>query len=354
MKISKRFKKSMLEAGVLAVLLLDLLCWRSGALFWIAALYLMAGYLLYRREALLNFKHSESIRNKMTLADIRAIEEEYTRRDDFNSFEKRAKVRPPLDRYFYLGRYRRVQELLDRYAAGARRILDMGCGFGIHTMYISRHLQIPVVGLELNSMKLTEAVRAFQLDPKPQNLDWVCGEAARPPFRPASFDCILFTEVLEHLLDPTAGLAACRCLLADEGVLILTVPSSHNLNYSNNPFIISEKIFSLFQDRILPPYHNLHAQFEFNWKKPESAYGVHYHFSRQRLESLLRQNGFTTVWSGSYEIEVLPFLLLELLAKGNVTAIARFADPLEKLFEKLPLSRSLGQHLLWIAQKRTG
>lgn len=353
MKISKRFKKSALEAGVLAVFLLDMLWWRSGVLFWFATFYFMVGYVLYRREALLNFKHSKPIRDKMTLADIKAIEEEYTLRDDFDTFEKRAMVRPPLDRYFYLGRYRRVQELLDGYATDCGRILDMGCGFGINTMYVFRHLRIPAVGLELNSMKLAEAISAFQLDPKPTNLEWVCGEAGTPPFRPASFDCILFTEVLEHLLDPSAGLAACRYLLADGGLLILTAPSSHNLNYSNNPLIIAAKIFSLFLDQILPPYHNLHAQFEFNWKKPEPAYGVHYHFSRQRLESLLQQNGFKTVWSGSYEVEAFPFLLLELLAKGNVTTIARFADPLEKLFERMPLTRSLGQHLLWVAQKST-
>ncbi|MDY0042704.1 MAG: class I SAM-dependent methyltransferase [Desulforhabdus sp.] len=354
MKFSKRFKKSTLEAGILTALFLDLLWWHSGFLFWLTALYFFFGYVLYRREALLNFKHSEPIRSKMTLADISAIEEEYTRRDDFNTFEKRAMVRSPLDRYYYLGRYRRVQDLLDRYGAGAGRILDMGCGFGIHTMYAFRQLRIPAVGLELNRMKLTEAVRAFRLDEKPRNLNWVCGEAERPPFRPASFDCILFTEVLEHLLDPSAGLAACRYLLGEGGLLILTTPSSHNLNYSNNPFIIAEKVLSLYWDRILPPYHNLHAQFEFNWKKPEPAYGVHYHFSQRRLAFLLQQNRFETVWWGSYEIEAFPFLLLELLAQGNVKTIAKFADRLEMLSEKLPLIGHLGQHLLWIAQKRTG
>lgn len=336
------------------ILLLDLLWWRSRALFWLAVLYFLIDYLLYRREAHLNFKQSESIRSTMTLADIRAIEEEYTRRDDFNTFEKRAMVRPPLERYFYLGRYQRVRELLERYAAGAGRILDMGCGFGIHSLYIFRHLRIPVTGLEMNSMKLTEAIRMFDLDPKPKNLDWVCGEVERPPFQPASFDCILFTEVLEHLLNPAAGLAACRDLLTDGGLLIITTPSSHNLDYGNNPLIIAERVFSLFQDRILPPYHNLHAQFEFNWRKPEPAYGVHYHFSRQNLQSLLRRNGFETIWRGSYEIEIFPFLVLELLAQGNVPAMAKAADSLEKLLEKLPLLGDLGQHLLWIAKKRTG
>ena len=351
MKISKRLKKSVQEAGVLAAMLADLLWLRTGWLFWPAFLYFLAGYFFYRREAALNFKHSQAIRDKMTLADIRAIEEEYTRRNDFDTFAKRAMVRPPLERYFYMGRYQRVQRMLDRFASGAGRILDMGCGFGVNTVYILRHLRIPVVGLELNAMKLTEAVRAFQLEPKPKDIEWVCGEASKPPFRSASFDCILFTEVLEHLLDPSAGLATCRTLLVEGGLLLLTTPSSHNLNYSNNPFIVAEKVLSLLWDNVLPPYHNLHAQFEFNWKKPEPAYGIHYHFSRQRLESLLHQYGFETLWWGSYEVEVLPFLLLELPAKGDVEKIARFADRFESRAEKVPLIGRLGQHLLWVARK---
>ncbi len=341
----------MREAAVLAVMLIDLLWWRTGALFWLALLYFIADYFFYRREARLNSSHSRKIRDKMTLADIRAIEEEYTLRSDFDTLDKRAMIRPPLERYFYLGRYQRVQRLLDRYASEAARVLDLGCGFGVNTVYILNHLGIPVVGLELNRLKMTEAVRAFRLEAKPKDLEWVCGEASKPPFKASSFDCILYTEVLEHLLEPVAGLAACRNLLSEGGLLLLTTPSSHNLNYSNNPFIVAEKMLSLIWDEVLPPYHNLHAQFEFNWRKPEPAYGVHYHFSRQRMKNLLSQNGFETVWWGSYEVEVLPFLLFELLAKGNVKEISQLADPFERLAEKIPLIGRLGQHLLWVARK---
>jgi len=339
------------EAAVLALMLADLLWWHTDALFWLALVYFIADYFFYRRAARRNFRHSQRIRDEMTLADIKTIEEEYTRRSDFDTFDKRAMVRPPLERYFYLGRYRRVQQLLDRYASGAGRILDLGCGFGVNTVYILNHLRIPVVGMELNRMKMTEAVRSFRLEPKPKDLEWVCGEASNPPFKASSFDCVLFTEVLEHLLEPAAGLAACRTLLSKGGLLLLTTPSSHNLSYSSNPFIVAEKMLSLIRDEVLPPYHNLHAQFEFNWRKPEPAYGIHYHFSRQRLEFLLRQNGFETIWWGSYEVEALPLLLFELLAKGNVKEIARFADPFESLAEKIPVVGRLGQHLLWVARK---
>lgn len=351
MKISKRFKRSALETGALALFLMDLCWWHTRVLAWLAVLYFGWGYFRYRREAVLNFNRSRSIREQMTLSAIRTIEEEYTRRDDYDTFEKRARIRPPLERYFYFGRYRRVQQLLGRYIAGSSRMLDLGCGFGMNTVHAFRTLGVAAVGLELNGMKLTEAVRSCQPHPKPRNLDWVCGQAERPPFRPASFDCILCSEVLEHLLDPPAGLDACRYLLVEGGLLVLTTPSSHNLDHSSNPFIIAEKTASLLWDGVLPPYHNLHAQFEFDWRNPEPAYGIHYHFSRQRLRALLEERGFKTVWSGSYEAEVFPFLLLELLARGNVERIARFADPWENIIESIPVMRHLGQHLLWVAEK---
>ena len=70
---------------------------------------------------------------------FKEIERVYTLREDFNTQEKRARSRPPLDRHFYYARYERVQKLLDRFARKATRVLDMGCGFGRNTLYI-RHI----------------------------------------------------------------------------------------------------------------------------------------------------------------------------------------------------------------------
>jgi 2-polyprenyl-3-methyl-5-hydroxy-6-metoxy-1,4-benzoquinol methylase len=49
------------------------------------------------------------------------------------------------------------------------------------------------------------------------------------PFEPASFDCIIFADVLEHLVDPWRTLREAAELLSDDGVVVASVPNVQNL-----------------------------------------------------------------------------------------------------------------------------
>lgn len=52
----------------------------------------------------------------------------------------------------------------------------------------------------------------------------VAADAALLPFRAASFDCVLATEVLEYLRDPAAFAAELHRVLAPQGLAVVTVP----------------------------------------------------------------------------------------------------------------------------------
>lgn len=260
-------------------------------------------------------------------------------------------IRPALDRYFYHQRYVQVRGLLDRYARGSRRVLDVGCGFGGNTAYLRHALGARAVGMDIDSLKLVEACRRAEGGGVGGGCAFICADAAHPPFRSASFDCILMAEVLEHLLSPAAGLDACHRLLVEGGLLVLTTPGSHNLDYSNNPFILVEKLLSLVWDHFLPPYHNLHAEREFNRRDPEPEYGIHYHFSVQEMETLLNAAGFETIQRGSFEFEIFPYLLVEYLSGGDLAIMERWIAPMERALQVAPVVKYLGQHLTWVARK---
>ncbi len=51
-----------------------------------------------------------------------------------------------------------------------------------------------------------------------------------PPLAGASFDCIIFADVLEHLAEPLTVLTASRSLLATGGRIIVSVPNVANFN----------------------------------------------------------------------------------------------------------------------------
>ena len=351
MKIRRRLRKIILHLAFLTVIFFDLLWWRVWYPASFCALYFLYDYISYRGGAILDFRASQDLRDNITLRDIQKIENHYTELHAFSTPEKRAMNRSPLDRYFYYDRYEQAQKRLNQYAARTERILDLGCGFGLNTLHVCNNLAGTVIGLDLDHLKLIKASEKTKKNPLCQNIAFITGDACHTPFKDASFDCILMAEVIEHLIHPEKGIAACHDLLCDGGILILTTPSSHNLGYRCNPLIILEKALSLISDRLLPPYHNLHARFEYDREKPEPQYGIHYHFSFQQMSDLLDRNGFRTLQKGSFEMEIALFPIMELLFRGNLEMISRFVRPVEDAFQKLPLVKYLGQHIIWVAQK---
>ncbi len=338
--------------GLWAILLLDVLWWGTRVAAGAAICLFLLFYLVYRLEAVLDYRHSKHIRERMTVRKVRSIEEKYSRMDTFSSPEKRALGRTGLDRYFYYVRYEQVQALLNRFALDASRVLDMGCGFGKNTMYVAEQLKIGAVGLDLDEVKLAWAAGEAAKRGISNRVELICADAAFPPLRSGAFDCIVMTEVLEHQLDPGQGIAACQDLLTDNGFLIITVPSRHNLAYSNNPFVLIEKAISLVDDRVLPCYHNLHAESQYKRRNPEPEYAIHYNFSCQTLERMLDEAGFRMVLRGSFEMEIFPYLLVELLFHGELERMRSCVAPLERIITRLPAVGRLGQHLVYVARKK--
>src|SRR5207244_9581953 len=53
-------------------------------------------------------------------------------------------------------------------------------------------------------------------------------EREAPPLAPGSLDCILYGDVLEHLVDPGAVLTRHRRLLAPGGLLLCSLPNAQH------------------------------------------------------------------------------------------------------------------------------
>ncbi|MCX5757055.1 MAG: glycosyltransferase [Candidatus Hydrogenedentes bacterium] len=103
---------------------------------------------------------------------------------------------------------------------GVRRLLDVGCGCGDFGRAIKQERGIAeVCGIEVveraAAMARTVLDRVFSVDI----------EAADLPFDDRYFDCITFADVLEHLRDPGAVLRKAARVLADDGVMIMSIPN---------------------------------------------------------------------------------------------------------------------------------
>jgi 2-polyprenyl-3-methyl-5-hydroxy-6-metoxy-1,4-benzoquinol methylase len=117
------------------------------------------------------------------------------------------------------------------YRGANKNLLEVGCGTGDDLDW-ARQRGWKVQGLELNQSAVEFA--------KKRGLDVSCSTFENAGLAPGSFDCILMSQVLEHLYSPKLVLLRCNQLLRAGGLLLVAVPkfdswNRHALgNYWNN------------------------------------------------------------------------------------------------------------------------
>jgi SAM-dependent methyltransferase len=100
------------------------------------------------------------------------------------------------------------------------KVLDVGAGTGGQVAELVR-LGYEAVGLEPNAQAVAIA----------RSRGWPVhhGTAEAPPFEDATFDTVILSQVVEHLVDPIAALASLRRLLRPGGRLIVLTPNVRGL-----------------------------------------------------------------------------------------------------------------------------
>jgi SAM-dependent methyltransferase len=123
----------------------------------------------------------------------------------------------------YLHRYGEMdgqarEDLVSRIPAGASSALDVGCARGETARALRRAGVTRIVGIEPDPADAAEAARLCDL------VLAVPLEEVREDFA-GQFDAVLFGDVLEHLVDPSAALARVRPWLSAKGVVVASVPN---------------------------------------------------------------------------------------------------------------------------------
>ena len=115
-------------------------------------------------------------------------------------------------------------EMLEFVPPNATAILDVGCADGTFGSLLKKHRHVEVWGIEPNQSAANSAA---------QKLDRViCSAFDRSLGLPAGkFDCIVFNDVLEHLVDPQDALSHCKELLKNPGAILASIP---NVRYFDN------------------------------------------------------------------------------------------------------------------------
>ncbi|WP_076864835.1 class I SAM-dependent methyltransferase [Bradyrhizobium mercantei] len=131
--------------------------------------------------------------------------------------------------------FRPLEELLVRAVsdAGARDVLDIGCGTGATTFAVARALgpQGHCTGIDISAPMITAARARAEREGRPAS--FVCADAQTYPFAPASFDMIISRLGVMFFADPVQAFANLRRAARPGAALRLVVWRSA----AENPFM---------------------------------------------------------------------------------------------------------------------
>lgn len=119
-----------------------------------------------------------------------------------------------------------ILEVIDQHALRGGRVLDVGCGTGFLLEQLAAR-GFSGVGIDLSPESIAHSKERLEALGASDRLSAEVGSAYEPPAGP--FDLITLTDVLEHLEDPRACLAALRPQLAPGGLLVINTPNRRSL-----------------------------------------------------------------------------------------------------------------------------
>lgn len=142
-----------------------------------------------------------------------------------------------LVRFVELKRFRKIRDLLQ--LSNNDNFLDIGCGSGY---FLNKAICKRGVGVDISDLMVKAALENCKNNGKKFIVQ---SDAENLPFKKRSFDKIVSTEVIEHVLHPIALLEEIERVSKKETVIVITIPNEKCINW------IKDILFSLGIHKLL-------------------------------------------------------------------------------------------------------
>ena len=193
---------------------------------------------------------------------------------------------------------RRLEGLFLAHVPSGGRVLDAGCGRSLFTE-IRPDWPFRIVAADVDYDLIASRRAAF-----PQ-VRWLLADAAPLPFRDGAFQALFAGELIEHLLDPRAGLLEFQRVLEPGARLILTTPNRRRLanlvDGSDRPYS-PDHLSELSWDEV----HQLLAETGF---EVIQATGLHLELMLNWLSPLPKLDRLQRTWNRPWAIPLMRALL---------------------------------------------
>ena len=252
-------------------------------------------------------------------------------------------------------RYDLVADAARAHVPSGGRILDIGCGSALVADRL-QDVDATYVGLDLPAHHIAFAAGSFRGRPTTLRTQWVRGNGEFLPFPDASFDVVVMTEVIEHLLQPERAVWEVARALKPGGVYVMTTnnaseaplrsPLSHALPWlekaagATHPALISLRPWvwpEPVHESLLPP-------------GSPAVYLPHTHHIYGETRGLFATAGLDTFDWFTFEFpppQAASTAWLERRGERGRQAV----DAIESLARRTPGVRRLGCHLFMVARR---
>jgi ubiquinone/menaquinone biosynthesis C-methylase UbiE len=324
---------------------------RARALaFWLLFGYWSAVYALYRRGGR---AQTAAEWEQLRTASLEAFKRHYNER--VPTIEEEFDIWGEYHQHRHEMRYDLVADAVRRHLPVGGRVLDVGCG---SALVADRLLDVPAhyVGVDFGGHHIQYA--ATKLGHAGGVLGWSVarcdGEAL--PFADASFDVVVMSEVIEHLMRPEVAVWEAARVLRRGGVFVMTTNNASEVPL-RSPL---SHLFAWLEKAAGADVPRLISLRPWVWPQPvDSAllppgvgpvYLPHTHHIQGETRRLFSAAGLETLTWSTFEFPP-PQSATARWLHGRDQLGRDAADAIEWVSRRTPIVRRLGCHLLMIARK---
>ncbi len=232
-----------------------------------------------------------------------------------------------------------INEHKEKYRLDTINVLDVGCGTGQLTRLIGADPRTKILAFDIDDASLNLARTSSK---NLYNINYI-NSSVEDFTSEEKYDIILLTQVLDHIVDPTALIKKIRNYLCDNGKIIIGISNGYG------PYEVSKKLFPKMKKKFFSKksFKNSNIKklqllpFTCNNNSP------HIHkYSIPKLRKLLGDCGFKIV-----KLKKLTFLLpafpFSILFYNTSNRVSRFFERIDSSIAKLlPASFSSNWYLL--------
>ena len=261
----------------------------------------------------------------------------------------------PFHQHRHEMRYDLVADAVRQHLPSGGRVRDVGAGAALVGERVA-DIDAEYVALEYSARNVPLAAAKFVGRRHPLAVRFVRGDAERLPFRDGSFDVVVMSEVIEHLLHPDRSVWEVSRVLKDGGVYVMTTNNASEMpciSPLKNPLAWLEKAAGATRPALIslrPWAWPVSVDADLLPPGAERVHLPHTHHIYEETRGLFSAAGLDTFHWSSFEFPP-PQSATDVWLERRGPVGRRAVDAIERVCRRIPLVNRMGCHLFMQARK---